>query len=407
MKRLVALALCGILTSGQLGAQWVQTSLGDAQIGFNLFSDETGVWAATLNGVYYTTDAGEPWLSWGPSGRLVFDVITSGPYVLAATEGSGAGVYRTSDAGVNWLPSTGISDQSVRAFAKNSAFIFACTWGGGIFRSSDDGATWESLGLTNHGFRSMLSVGEEVFAAGDSIVHSIDNGMTWTKRALPYPAGDTRCLAYHNGKLYAGDFGLYLSEDTGNSWSLLYGVAFDSAGNASGGTMFRDLASYGQALIAAMSPGAIGLSQDDGVSWMGWEEGVMADWTFAALAIRSPYIWTIREFFGNAYRRPLSELVTGVRESTGEQPAEYGLSQNYPNPFNPSTTITYELPASSMVQLRVYDLLGHEISVLVNERREPGVHEVAFDASGLSSGMYLYRVTAGSFAQIRKMMLVR
>ena len=89
MKRLALLALMTVLGSGQMNAQWVQTSLGDAQYGYNLFSDNSGVWAATLNGVYYTADTGAPWFSWGLTNRLVFDVIKSGLYVLAATEGSG------------------------------------------------------------------------------------------------------------------------------------------------------------------------------------------------------------------------------------------------------------------------------------------------------------------------------
>jgi hypothetical protein len=83
------------------------------------------------------------------------------------------------------------------------------------------------------------------------------------------------------------------------------------------------------------------------------------------------------------------------------------LAQNYPNPFNPSTTITYELPGSSMVTLSVYDLLGHEVSVLVNERREAGHHDVRFDASGVAAGVYLYRLQAGGFVQTRKLLLIK
>ena len=86
---------------------------------------------------------------------------------------------------------------------------------------------------------------------------------------------------------------------------------------------------------------------------------------------------------------------------------EFALYQNYPNPFNPSATITYELPKSSMVRLSVYDMLGREVSVLVNERRDAGVHEVKFDAAGFSSGVYFYRLTAGSFFQTRKLLLLR
>ena len=99
-------------------------------------------------------------------------------------------------------------------------------------------------------------------------------------------------------------------------------------------------------------------------------------------------------------------LVTGA---TPEQqlPAAYQLRQNYPNPFNPSTTIGYELPKSSIVKLSVFDVLGREVSALVNERREAGVHEVKFDGSGISSGVYFYRIEAGGFVQTRKLLLLR
>lgn len=83
------------------------------------------------------------------------------------------------------------------------------------------------------------------------------------------------------------------------------------------------------------------------------------------------------------------------------------MSQNYPNPFNPSTTIKYELPRSSEVKLSVFDMLGREVSVLVNERRDAGVHEVKFDGSNLASGVYFYRLQAGDFVQSRKLVLLK
>ena len=85
----------------------------------------------------------------------------------------------------------------------------------------------------------------------------------------------------------------------------------------------------------------------------------------------------------------------------------FRLSQNYPNPFNPSTTIKYELPKSSEVRLSVFDMLGREVSVLVNERRDAGVHEVKFGATGLSSGVYFYRLHAGDFVQSKRMLVLK
>jgi hypothetical protein len=90
-----------------------------------------------------------------------------------------------------------------------------------------------------------------------------------------------------------------------------------------------------------------------------------------------------------------------------EVPTQFELGQNYPNPFNPSTTIKYALPTPSMVRLSVFDMLGREVSVLVNERKDAGVYEVRFDGSSMSSGVYFSRLQAGNFVETRKLMLVK
>jgi hypothetical protein len=87
-------------------------------------------------------------------------------------------------------------------------------------------------------------------------------------------------------------------------------------------------------------------------------------------------------------------------------PADVGL-KNYPNPFNPSTIIRFELPRSSQVKLSVFDMLGREVSMLVNDKREAGIHEVQFDGSQLASGVYLYRLQADEVVQTRKLILLK
>ncbi|MEG8947476.1 T9SS type A sorting domain-containing protein [Rosettibacter firmus] len=86
---------------------------------------------------------------------------------------------------------------------------------------------------------------------------------------------------------------------------------------------------------------------------------------------------------------------------------EYILEQNYPNPFNPSTKITYSLPEASFVTLKVFDILGKEIVTLVNETKPSGKHEVEFDASQFPSGTYIYKLTAGNYQTIKKMLLLK
>jgi len=90
---------------------------------------------------------------------------------------------------------------------------------------------------------------------------------------------------------------------------------------------------------------------------------------------------------------------------------EFVLPQNYPNPFNPSTVISYQLPVSSMVTLKVYDVLGNEIATLVNEEKQPGVYEVEFNTSSgirdLVSGIYFYQLKAGDYTETKKMVLIK
>lgn len=88
-------------------------------------------------------------------------------------------------------------------------------------------------------------------------------------------------------------------------------------------------------------------------------------------------------------------------------PKEFGLAQNYPNPFNPVTMISYQLPKDEFVELRVYNLLGQEVRTLINEVQEAGYYEISFDASALPSGVYFYKITAGSFTSVKKMLLMK
>ncbi len=98
---------------------------------------------------------------------------------------------------------------------------------------------------------------------------------------------------------------------------------------------------------------------------------------------------------------------TSIHPEKNFVPTEYSISQNYPNPFNPSTLINYQLPISSYVTLKVYDMLGKEVATLVNGEKKVGVYEVNFDGSQLSGGIYFYRLTAGKFSEIKKMVLVK
>ncbi|RKY92064.1 MAG: hypothetical protein DRQ13_10780 [Ignavibacteriae bacterium] len=103
-------------------------------------------------------------------------------------------------------------------------------------------------------------------------------------------------------------------------------------------------------------------------------------------------------------------IITGI-ETSSDCIKIYSLTNNYPNPFNPSTIIKYSVPENEYVTLKVYDAIGNEISTLVNEEKQAGNYEVEFSAPGgatsLSSGIYFYRLQAGSFVETKKMVLLK
>ena len=174
--------------------------------------------------------------------------------------------------------------------------------------------------------------------------------------------------------------------------------------------------------------------------WFSWRRITDANWstpvnltqtpTFAelllqaapTLKINGPDSWTM--FLGRTYETGVttyppeaanpSVFYTGqytwTATGVGEQsavPKTYSLAQNYPNPFNPATKIEYTLAQSGHVRLKIFDLLGKEVGTLVNENKQPGSYQVSFDASRLPSGVYMYQLSAGSFTETKKMLLVK
>lgn len=118
----------------------------------------------------------------------------------------------------------------------------------------------------------------------------------------------------------------------------------------------------------------------------------------------------IDSIFVFEYNGPKTFIVNSTITNIGESkflPTEYSLSQNYPNPFNPTTSISFQLPYDSKVELIIYDVLGNEVAILVNEYKTPGSYQVSFDGKGFSSGIYFYKLTAGDFVSVKKMILMK
>ena len=119
---------------------------------------------------------------------------------------------------------------------------------------------------------------------------------------------------------------------------------------------------------------------------------------------------TVHNVFGVTGTHPLEDVVTGglaVEEISNEVPSVYSLKQNYPNPFNPTTNIQFAIPKAGFVTMKVYNLLGQEVSTLVDEYKNAGTYKVDFNASNLSSGVYFYKIDAGNYTNVKKMILMK
>jgi photosystem II stability/assembly factor-like uncharacterized protein len=148
--------------------------------------------------------------------------------------------------------------------------------------------------------------------------------------------------------------------------------------------------------------GVILETRDGGNNWTAVVDNLMGP--MKSLYIRNNLGWASGE-----YGLLLHTTNTGPVWVEDEDiiPDTYSLEQNYPNPFNPSTKIKFSMPSASDVTLVVYDMLGREISVLINEQKSPGLYEVLFDGTNLSSGIYMYKLKAGDFTSVKKMILLK
>jgi hypothetical protein len=390
-----------------------------AASGSNVFagSDTSGL--ADFGGsVFLSTNNGADWtnVSTGLIGPEVRALAINGPNIYAGTGGNG--VFVSTNNGTSWTAiSAGLTNKFVNVLAVSGTYLFAGTTGpwddptGGVFRSTDNGANWTKVndGLTNTVVLELAVSGANLFAGTPGgLFVSTNNGTNWTQTSLS--TSYVAALAVSGTNIFASaQGGLYLSTDNGANWGNVSNVgAMDLV--ASGPNLFA---------LGGFFWGSISLSTDNGANWQVVNED-MKDTLTQALGINDVYIFAGGSSGNGVWRRPLSEMVTSVEQVTSELPHEYSLEQNYPNPFNPTTTIQFSIVDPQFTILKVFDLLGREVAVLVDEQKAPGNYEVSFDASALASGVYLYRLKAGDpstgpgpraesrgFVQTKKLMILK
>lgn len=220
----------------------------------------------------------------------------------------------------------------------------------------------------------------------------------WVQTNGPY-GGSIGCFAVSDMNLFAGTSGsgVFLSTNNGTSWTEV------NTGLTS--SFVYALAVSGTNLFAGTYDG-IFLSTNNGTSWTAVNTGL----TNTNVLSLAPDLLSGNLFagtYGGVWRRPLSEIITSVERLSTDLPTHFILDQNYPNPFNPTTRISFSLPSKAFVSLKVFDALGREQAVLVSEELAAGRYARQWDATGLASGVYFYRLQADAFAETKKLVLLR
>ena len=394
---------------------WDQTSGPSGAIVLSLAINPSGhIFAGTVNpaAIFRSTDNGGSWFEVhsAPPGRSL--AINSSDHIFAGTD---EGIFRSTDNGVTWTHiNAGLTHLFIsRLVITSSDDILAGTAAhdntfGRVFRSTDNGESWTEI-YTGFPVRSLaINSSGHLFAGvgtgGAGVLRSTDNGATWTQINTGLTSLFVLSLAVNsNGYIFAGTFpgGVFRSTDNGDSWTQVLGSA---------GQSVESLAIYSSGHVFAGTFGAgVFWSTDNGLSWAQINAG-LTNIDVLSLAINSDRFILAGTAGGGVFISV--QPTTSVREIAGEIPLTYTLEQNYPNPFNPETEIHFQLPEASHVVLRIFNALGQEIRTLVDAQYKADFHSVRWDGKdnngkAVSSGIYLYRLEAADFFQVKKMTLLR
>ncbi|MBE2227962.1 MAG: T9SS type A sorting domain-containing protein [Ignavibacteria bacterium] len=323
--------------------------------------------AAENNGLFYSTNGGDLWTrELSSSINYPNAVITSGNYIYTHSTGSSRVLFST-NMGANWtITEQGVFPHLTLSFALNGNFIFS---------GGSDGAYVSFLGATS-----------------------------WTEISQTPNTGVDE-IRYTNNKLYAACFGtpggIWSSTNNGTNWINI--------NTAITNRQLWSLHVFNYNILVGTDDGinrAIFFSSNDGTSWTNVSGGLPADLSFSEITSNSTYAFGIIYYTGAVYRRPLSELI-GIQPISTEIPKQFSLSQNYPNPFNPVTNINFDVKEKGLVKLAVFNSIGQEIAVILNQELSPGSYKADWNAEDYPSGVYYYKITAGDFSETKKMILIK
>ena len=455
----------GVFLSTNEGATWTAVNSGLTYAVKAFAVSGAYVFAGTDSGVFRSSNNVRSWdsVSTGLVFKTVHSLAASGTELLAGVGGGDytdriwGGIFRSTDNGTTWTDlSPTLTYTYVTAIVGSGMNLFIGTVHG-VFRSTDDGSSW-TVASTGLGFIGYLPVrflavsGANLFTgAGNpgNLFLSTDNGTSWT-RADSSLASQISCLAVRSDQsdteviAGASGGGVFLSRDKGANWTsvnagmpnadvvtLAVSGANLFAGTSGSGVWRRPISEILPIQLASFtatkySTNSVRLtwatvSEVNNYGFYVQKSLDKSHWENVGEVIHGhgttlepqKYAVILPIANGSWWVRLVQVDLDGTRTMFDAQlvqidsPVQFELDQNYPNPFNPSTTIRYALPQRSHVILSLYNTLGQHVATLKNGEEQAGYHEVAFDGSKLASGVYIYRLQAGTYVGMKRLLLLR
>jgi photosystem II stability/assembly factor-like uncharacterized protein len=414
----------GVERSITNGATWESLNRGLIKTGATaFFPNGTELLTLTNAGIFSTTNAGNAWQRRSP---VPIDNIQRAGTTWISNIGSNH-ILLSSDNGATWTPSAAIRPSilsQVRSVTVLDNSIYTSfselfsqhgtepRWvEGGVYRSTNNGLTWSEFntGFPLSGFNIPLPI-SRIYSGGNHLMawsyigalyHRQNASVSWQFVGSPLPTNSVVYTSlYANNTWWVGtNNGVFRSTDDGTTWtSFNAGLGTDRS--------ITELWQLGANLILRNdAQGTSSFYRLNGTTWQPLSlSGIPAPVRGRSLTLlnNTLYLGTASD---GVWTAPASVLSTALSQRI--QPEGFQLLQNYPNPFNPSTSIRYQVSEVSDVRLEVFDMLGRKVATLVNARQPAGFYSVPFNAAGLSSAMYFYRLQAGSFTDTKSMMLVK
>jgi photosystem II stability/assembly factor-like uncharacterized protein len=400
---------------------WFQQNSGTNNLlrGMFFLNQNTGWIVGSNSTILKTTNSGINWVrqtAGGTSLRKVYFIDDNTGWIVGGGVfppfGADKVILKTTNAGQNWvtlLYSSGSPFSSIYFIDSMTGWIGS--YNGGLFKTTDGGINFISMGfnpVVDGIYFTDMHTG--VVGGEPRIYKTINGGDNWTQ-VFYDSTKNISSMHFINLSLgYAVGHGTILkSTNSGENWISL--ISFDGYFRHS---VFFSSPTHGTIVRYKDFPdytSFIDRTTNGGINWYQQYSTSSQTELWSTYFINIVTGWVCGED-GLILKTTTGGDPIGINPISTEIPNAYSLSQNYPNPFNPATKIRFDIPnvgsgRDRSVKLVIYDLLGREVAILVNEELKPGVYDVDFDGFNLPSGVYYYRLSSGNYTQTKKMVLLK